>query len=213
MMRTGRPRTFDREAAVSQAMHLFWEHGYESTSLAQLKAAIGRGITAPSFYAAFGSKEALFREAVDRYLTTHGRVTDSLWQADLPPRVAIETALLRSARMQCEPGHPQGCMVALGVMTACSAANKPLMQLLADSRQRTRSGLQRCLARGVETGELRRNSDIPALTVAFDGFLLGISTLARDGIPLAAIEGGITQIMTLWDNNRADNLPRQAAGQ
>ncbi|AHF73685.1 TetR family transcriptional regulator [Candidatus Sodalis pierantonius str. SOPE] len=212
-MRTGRPRTFDREAAVSQAMHLFWEHGYESTSLAQLKAAIGRGITAPSFYAAFGSKEALFREAVDRYLTTHGRVTDSLWQADLPPRVAIETALLRSARMQCEPGHPQGCMVALGVMTACSAANKPLMQLLADSRQRTRSGLQRCLARGVETGELRRNSDIPALTVAFDGFLLGISTLARDGIPLAAIEGGITQIMTLWDNNRADNLPRQAAGQ
>lgn len=164
-MRTGRPRTFDREAAVSQAMHLFWEHGYESTSLAQLKAAIGRGITAPSFYAAFGSKEALFREAVDRYLTltTHGRVTDSLWQAD--------------------------------------------------SRQRTRSGLQRCLARGVETGELRRNSDIPALTVAFDGFLLGISTLARDGIPLAAIEGGITQIMTLWDNNRADNLSRQAAGQ
>ncbi|AHF77300.1 TetR family transcriptional regulator [Sodalis praecaptivus] len=212
-MRTGRPRTFDREAAVSQAMHLFWEHGYESTSLAQLKAAIGRGITAPSFYAAFGSKEALFREAVDRYLTTYGRVTDPLWQAELPPRAAIETALLRSARMQCEPGHPQGCMVALGVMTACSAANKPLMQPLADSRQRTRSGLQRCLARGVETGELQRNSDIPALTVAFDGFLLGISTLARDGIPLAAIEGGITQIMSLWDNNRAANPPRQAAGQ
>ncbi|WP_312464268.1 TetR/AcrR family transcriptional regulator, partial [Pantoea endophytica] len=64
MMRTGRPRQFDRDEAVIKAMHLFWENGYESTSLAQLKASIGKGITAPSFYAAFGSKEALFAEAV-----------------------------------------------------------------------------------------------------------------------------------------------------
>ena len=58
MAQMGRPRSFDRDAAIEQALHLFWQQGYESTSLAQLKDAIAGGITAPSFYAAFGSKEA-----------------------------------------------------------------------------------------------------------------------------------------------------------
>ena len=64
MAQMGRPRTFDRDAAITQAMHLFWEHGYDATSLSQLKASIGGGITAPSFYAAFGSKQALFTEVM-----------------------------------------------------------------------------------------------------------------------------------------------------
>lgn len=78
MAQMGRPRTFDRDVAINQALHLFWEHGYDATSLSQLKANIGGGITAPSFYAAFGSKQALFNEVMERYLNTHGRVTDSL---------------------------------------------------------------------------------------------------------------------------------------
>ena len=49
MAQMGRPRTFDRDAAITQAMHLFWEHGYDSTSLSQLKANMGSGISAPSF--------------------------------------------------------------------------------------------------------------------------------------------------------------------
>ena len=86
MAQMGRPRTFDRDAAITQAMHLFWEHGYDSTSLSQLKANIGSGISAPSFYAAFGSKEALFKEVMERYLNTHGQVTASLFDLQLPAR-------------------------------------------------------------------------------------------------------------------------------
>ena len=115
MAQMGRPRTFDRDAAITQAMHLFWEQGYDSTSLSQLKANIGSGISAPSFYAAFGSKEALFKEVMERYLNSHGKVTDSLYDPQLPAREAIETTLRRSANMQCETGHPRGCLVALGL--------------------------------------------------------------------------------------------------
>ena len=108
MARMGRPRTFDRDVAITQAMHLFWQHGYDATSLSQLKASIGGGITAPSFYAAFGSKQALFSEVMERYLNTHGRVTESLFDTTLPPKDAIERTLRRSAKMQCEPDHPKG---------------------------------------------------------------------------------------------------------
>jgi AcrR family transcriptional regulator len=55
----GRPRVFDREQALSAAMEVFWDKGYEGASLDDLQAAMG-GISPPSFYSAFGSKEALF---------------------------------------------------------------------------------------------------------------------------------------------------------
>lgn len=90
MAQMGRPRRFDRDEAIQQALYLFWQHGYEATSLAQLKANIGGGITAPSFYAAFGSKEALFREAVACYLNSYGRVNDALWDDSLPPEKRLK---------------------------------------------------------------------------------------------------------------------------
>ncbi|MEG3133854.1 TetR/AcrR family transcriptional regulator [Rouxiella sp. T17] len=201
-MRTGRPRQFDRNLAVQQAMHLFWQNGYESTSLTQLKAAIGQGITAPSFYAAFGSKEALFKETVSCYMNSHGRVTEPLWDKTLSAREAVERTLRQSARMQCEQTHPPGCMVALGVMSACSQENQQVMKVFEDSRNHNRQGLKACITRAIEDGELLSSTDIAGLTALFDSFLLGISTLVRDGVTLDAIEAGITQVMKLWDVNK-----------
>lgn len=64
-MAIGRPRTFDRDTALDQAMEVFWRHGYEGATIAQLTEAMG--INPPSLYAAFGSKEALLKAALDRY--------------------------------------------------------------------------------------------------------------------------------------------------
>ncbi|WP_066098225.1 TetR/AcrR family transcriptional regulator [Xanthomonas massiliensis] len=203
MAQMGRPRTFDRDAAVEQALHLFWEHGYESTSLSQLKAAIGGGISAPSFYAAFGSKEALYQECVARYLATYAQVTEGLWDTDLPPREALEQALRRSARMQCERGHPRGCMVGLGVMSATSPEQASVTAPLKRSRARTRAGIKACIERAIARGELASDVDAAALCTTFDSFLLGLSTLARDGVGLKAMEAAITHVMGLWDLHAA----------
>ena len=201
-MKTGRPRQFDRDDAVVKAMHLFWENGYESTSLAMLKASIGKGITAPSFYAAFGSKEALFIETVACYLRTHAQVTESLWDAQLPPREALQTTLSNSARMQYESGHPRGCMVALSAMFTCSAENKHILEPLEASRRRTHDGIRHCVHRGISSGELKDDESTRALTVSVNSFLLGITTLARDNIPLKDVERAIVQTMGLWDLQR-----------
>ena len=199
MARTGRPRAFDRDDAVDQAMQLFWQHGYDSTSLSLLKAELGGGISAPSFYAAFGSKEALFDECVQRYLTTFAQVTECLWDETLPPRQAIETALRQSARMQCDDGHPKGCMVTLGVMSAPSPENAHVAQALTHSRARTRAGIVACVERGVSEGLLADDTNAAAMATVFDSFLQGISILARDDMPIESIDAAITQVMRTWD--------------
>ncbi|PBP74879.1 TetR family transcriptional regulator [Pseudomonas syringae] len=200
MAQLGRPRTFDRDVAITQALHLFWEHGYDATSLSQLKATIGGGITAPSFYAAFGSKQALFNEVMEHYLDTYGRVTDSLFETTLPPRDAIELTLRRSAKMQCEPGHPTGCLVALGLMSACSDESKAISEPLARARDLNRAGIVACIQRAVAAGELPATVIPETLAAVFDSFLLGLSTLARDGVPHATLDAAVTQVMRLWDS-------------
>jgi AcrR family transcriptional regulator len=197
MAKTGRPRTFDRAAALTQAMHLFWEHGYDAACLALLKERMG-GISAPSFYAAFGSKQALFQEAAQQYLQTHGRVNDSLFDLALAPRAALEKALRTSARMQCEAGHPKGCMVALGVMGGCSPDTASIAQPLTDSRARTRAGIVACVERGIAAGDLPAGTDATVLAAVFDSFLNGLSTLARDGVEHAVLDAAVTQVMALW---------------
>lgn len=199
----GRPRTFDREKAIEDAMYLFWQHGYESTSLAQLKAGIRNGISAPSFYAAFGSKEALFQECVQRYLATFGQVTNALWDNTLPAREALEVTLRSSAEMQCEPGHPSGCMVGLGSLSATSAQHASVAEPLIRSRNLTREGITATIQRGVDRGELSNNTDVIALAGSFSTFLFGLSIQARDGATLEELNSAISLMMRLWDINAA----------
>ncbi|WP_154401311.1 TetR/AcrR family transcriptional regulator, partial [Bordetella pertussis] len=92
MAERGRPRSFERTEALRQAMEVFWSKGYEGASLADLTSAMG--INAPSLYAAFGSKEALFREAVQRYADTEGARTRRALLEAPDARAAIEGMLL-----------------------------------------------------------------------------------------------------------------------
>jgi AcrR family transcriptional regulator len=197
MARTGRPRGFDKAEAVEKAMRVFWQFGYEATSLAQLKQAMG-GISTASFYAAFGSKEGLFREATAHYLATHGQVTASLRDLSMAPRRAIELALRRSTRMQTDASHPKGCLVVSSAST-CAPENGHIQALLAEERARNRVALQGCVQRAIETGDLPAHTQVAGLAATFETFLIGLSSQARDGMPLAVLEDAISKIMGVWD--------------
>jgi AcrR family transcriptional regulator len=197
MPRTGRPRTFNRDDAVATAMLLFWEHGYESTSLAQLRAVMG-GISAASFYAAFESKEVLFREAVDQYMSTYGQVSESFRDKSMTSKAAIEQGLRRSARMQTESSHPQGCLLVLSAVN-CSPEQKHIQEMLAKEREKVRGWLKDCIERAVANDELPVSTDISMLVTLFETFLRGISQQARDCVPYVAIDAAITQLMSVWD--------------
>ncbi|MBV1834362.1 TetR/AcrR family transcriptional regulator [Novacetimonas pomaceti] len=199
MARTGRPREFDRDRAIDAAMALFWAQGYEPTSLTQLKASMGN-ISPASFYAAFGSKEALFREVVQHYLATYGQVMAPLWDESLSPREAIERTLRGSARMQSARAHPTGCLVVSGASN-CSPENEPVQALLAAERQRTRTGIRACVERAIANGELKASAATDVLPDILTTFFHGMTCEARDGMASDDLDAAVTSLLTLWDIN------------
>ena len=202
MPRTGRPRQFDKDAALDAAMRIFWRQGYESTSLHQLKQAMG-GLSAASFYAAFGSKEDLYREALARYLDTYGQVVASLYDDALPPRDALEQALRRSARLQTDAQLPKGCMLVLSAANA-SPENSHLQEMVTAERWRTRDIIRHCVDRAAASGELRPSFDPEGLKTLAEALLVGMSVQARDGVSLAAIDAAVSSLLQVWDMHRAE---------
>lgn len=199
MARTGRPRAFDRDAAIDAAMRAFWQHSYEGASIETLRAAMG-GISSASFYAAFGSKEQLYREALDRYVATHGRVVAPLFDAGVPPRDRVERTLRGSARMQSDARHPLGCMVTLSA-TIGSVQNENLRRATAAIRRENKAAIDRAVAEAVDDNELRTDAAI-GLPVLLDMALNGLTLLARDGSGPEMLDGAVDAAMAAWDSYR-----------
>lgn len=204
MATAGRPRGFDRQAAVDSAMLLFWERGYDRASLDELRRVMGagKGISSASFYAAFESKDALYREALSRYLTLHGGMVGILRDQGLPPRERLERALRASIAVQGDSAHPLGCMLTLSAPFSSGPGNgaqEGAHAVAAAGRAYTREVLRDCLQAGVNAGDLASGADLPGLLALYDGFLLGVSIQVRDGVPMAAIEAAVTSAMAAWD--------------
>ncbi len=200
MARTGRPRKFDRDEAVAAAMELFWRHGFEGASLERLRQAMG-GLSSASFYAAFASKEALYREVLARYLDSHGHVLDALRDVRLPPRDRIEQALRHSVRMQTDASHPSGCMVTLSA-TIGSAGLDPLRAVTAAERAANRDAIAACVRAAMGTGELKAEADVIGITALFDGLLAGFSVQAVDGMSRSALDAAVGHALAAWDQAR-----------
>ncbi|MFD9909003.1 TetR/AcrR family transcriptional regulator [Streptomyces sp. NPDC059063] len=192
----GRPRSFDRTTALRRAMELFWEQGYEATSMTDLTSAMG--IASPSLYAAFGSKEQLFREAVALYDATEGSYMADAFGEGTTARGAIAALLREKARAYTEPGKPPGCMIVLAA-TNCSEANSPVRQHLADLRSSGRDLMIRRFEQGVRDGELPEGTDAAAATDFYSAVLQGMSFQARDGASRAELDEIAERAIAAWD--------------
>jgi AcrR family transcriptional regulator len=192
----GRPRSFERATALRRAMEVFWAKGYDGASLAELTAAMG--INAPSLYAAFGSKEALFREAVALYGATEGT---EIWTA-LPQAPtaceAIERFLRASALSFTRPDRPAGCLVVLGALLA-SDANVNVCRELRASRAGNVAALRDRLERAVAEGELPESVDGEAVATFYATVQQGMSIQARDGASRETLLAVADCAMAAWE--------------
>ncbi len=196
MAARGRPRAFDREQALHRAMNLFWERGYEGTSIGDLTDAMG--INKPSLYAAFGSKEALFREALALYDAIEGEPIQRALDQAPTARAAVESGaapqrarLFRhgeAARLHDRailPGRRRG-----------ERGGAPLPGRIA---QAGRGGLRLRIERGITDGDVPAAADA-ATIAAFDTTVMhGLSVQARDGTPRATLDAIVDCALASWD--------------
>jgi TetR/AcrR family transcriptional regulator, copper-responsive repressor len=175
-----RPRSFDRDAALERAMLAFWERGYERTSISDLTETMG--IAAPSLYAAFGDKRALFDEAVERYQSRPGAFVRRALEEDTA-RGAIERLLREAALEYSTAGRPRGCLV----------ITEPL---LAEHRQASRDEIAERLRRGVD--ELPPGTDVDALASFFSAVIAGLSSRARDGATREQLTAAAEIALRAW---------------
>jgi TetR/AcrR family transcriptional repressor for divergent bdcA len=177
-------------------MLLFWEKGYEATSLAQLRKCMS--LSSASFYAAFGSKDGAFNAAVRRYMESYGRVTLPLADDDLEPREALEKTLRASVVMQTDSAHPLGCLIGLGGIIA--GTDEKRRAALQTRRTSDRANIANLLERAIADGKLEPPVAVDALATLFHSFLLGLTPLARDGVSADTLQASVTEIMRFWDS-------------
>lgn len=197
MKRRGRPPKFDRQEALSRAMMAFWANGYDGTSMADLGAVMG--VNAPSIYAAFGSKESLFLEAVTLYRTTEG---SRIWSAALAERTArdaVATMLRTSAEEFTQHGKPTGCLVILGALHA-DDQSELVCQQLKKYRAESASSLRSLFEQAVVAGELKAGTDVRTLAGFCMAVQQGMSIQARDGASRDSLLAVAECATKAWDS-------------
>ncbi|MGJ3509176.1 TetR/AcrR family transcriptional regulator [Enemella sp. A6] len=193
----GRPRAFDRTGALVRAMEVFWEHGYEGTALSDLTAAMGIGPT--SLYAAFGSKEGLFREAVAYYSAPQRSPIERALAEQATARGVVEAILRANVELYTRDDTPRGCLVVLSGFTY-TEENAAVRDLLADLRRADRLKLRSRFEEAVVAGELDVDADPEALANFVVTVLHGLSVHARDGGSRDQLARTTDLAMAAWDH-------------
>jgi AcrR family transcriptional regulator len=179
-----RPRGFDRNEALETAMRIFWERGYEDTSISDLTNAMG--IASPSLYAAFGDKQRLFEEAVEHYANGPGAVVATAL-TEPTAREALARMLSDAAHLYTAADRPPGCLI----------VNEPR---LAHRRCESEAAILARLERGVAEGDMPADTDVEALAAYICAVITGMSARARDGASteeLAAVAHTATRALPI----------------
>jgi len=181
----GRPLSFDRQKALRQAMLAFWEHGYETTSIADLTAAMG--ITAPSLYTAFGDKKQLFLEATRLYAGAPDDLQLKLDQA-ATARDAAHGMLRAAALAFTGEATPRGCLLASATASG-SVESSDVQRAVAEIRLDIMTRLERRIGLDVAVGILPASTSAANLAAMVVAVIQGLSVLARDGLDRDALMG------------------------
>ena len=173
---TGRPREFDLDRALERAMQLFWRHGYEGTSLNDLTRELG--VTRPSLYAAFESKESLFLKALDLYEARAGYREAAL---TAPTASAYARALLEGAAdLHGDKKNPPGCLGVQGAL-ACAPESDAIRTELIRRRKIGEGIIRDRLKRAKAEGDLPTEADPADLARYLSIVIYGITVQAAGG--------------------------------
>jgi len=190
----GRPREFDVDTALAAALRVFWTRGYEGASLTDLTEAMG--ITRPSLYAAFGNKEALFRQALDLYEREKMAYVGPALSATTGKGVAerLLQGALDTCANECEP---RGCLRVIA-SSACGSEAECIREEVLDRGQKVRTLLVERMARAVEEGDFQAPVDPEAITNYLTAILQGMAVQAGAGATREEVQRVVDTTLAVW---------------
>jgi AcrR family transcriptional regulator len=190
----GRPREFDPAAALDKALRVFWEKGYEGASMADLTAAMG--INRPSLYAAFGNKEALFRQAIERYVEGPGSYVAKALA--MPTAREVAQALLAGAvNVLGNPRNPGGCLSIHGALV-CGDEARAVRQGLVAMRADGQTALYERFDRAKREGDLPPTADAAKLAAYLTTVIHGMAVQSASGTPAAELQAVADLALGIW---------------
>ena len=193
-MPTGRPREFDVDQALDRALRVFWRKGYEGTTLRDLTKAMG--INRPSLYAAFGSKEGLFRKALDRYDEGPAAYADEA--LNQPTAHAVAERLLGGAiDVMTDRRNPRGCLMVQGAL-ACGEAAESIRRELVSRRLAGEAAIRERFERALADGDLSDDSRPADLARYVVAVMQGIAVQAVGGASRAELRRVAAMALRAW---------------
>jgi AcrR family transcriptional regulator len=194
-MSRGRPREFDRDDALRRAMLVFWQRGYQDTSISALTEELG--IASTSLYAAFGSKAALFCQAADLYQAEDAALPTRELDGGTTARESIERMLRANADMFTRRGGPRGCLLTLAASTGSGAGTTVRRYIERSCRERLRN-IERRLVRADEAGEVLPATPIE-LAELYDALVQGMAVRAHEGATRRSLHRTVDLAMRTWE--------------
>jgi AcrR family transcriptional regulator len=193
-MASGRPRAFDTNTALEQALMVFWKKGFEGASLTDLTEAMN--INRSTLYTIFGSKMDLFYKALDHYVSDRPFLSSEILNRS-SAREAVEQILNLTADSATDPNTPPGCLMIQGGLSG-GDETEPIRIELMSRRNAAEQKLKERLEEAKLTGELPENSNPRVLARFVTTILEGISIQASDGATREEIQEVIDVALQLW---------------
>lgn len=191
----GRPRAFDRDAALEAAMLVFWRKGFAAASMNDLCDAMG--IRSPSLYAAFGGKESLYLEAIEHYVRTIGPPVWGALSEGATARAGVENLLLAATESLPElAATPAGCMAMLAAVS--DEWPTPVVETIKEIRLNMLGMLRSRLSTAVAQGELPPSVDVERLSRFYLAVFQGMAIQARDGATAVELKSVAEAAMIAW---------------
>lgn len=194
----GRPRSFDRDAALDKAIRLFWRYGYEATSVRDLTTELGIG--APSLYHAFGDKQRLFAAALRGYDEGYGDFIARALAEEPTARAAAIRVFAEGPSRYTRRGLPAGCLIASGDAGTTDAEVRSLLRRV---RRDKCAAFAAKIRTDVRAGRLPADTDADALGRYTMAALSGIAQSARDGVPRAQLHRVADLALRAWPDELA----------
>ncbi|MEM9069740.1 MAG: TetR/AcrR family transcriptional regulator [Myxococcota bacterium] len=173
-----RPREFDEDDVVESAMRVFWDHGYEATSIRDLM--LATGLAKGSVYKAFGDKRSLFRAALERYLDEGEARLRTLVETKTGED-ALREWLLSIAALAARKRAPRGCF-AVNTSIEVAPHDPEVRKLLRTHTRRVEAHYARAIEQGIDEGAFRSDLDPEAVAKWIFTFVHGLQARARAGI-------------------------------